>query len=99
MSEEFQEARKRVCAALVDERLTVGASVTWSGRGAVAENLAGSDPALSPAYVDDLGRVWKERRSGWEGSQSALVCVLDLRSLAAAIDAPPTEVQHLGLVG
>lgn len=75
----FQKMRADVVTALTDQGLTVGAQIQFESLEIVAGHLAHDDPALSPIYIDDLGRLWKE----WShGGGHKLECVLDLRSLS-----------------
>lgn len=75
-NEQFAETAKDVCAALLDEEATVGTCVKWKLPMLVAGNLGADNPALSPVYADDFGRLWKEHH---HGDSHSLVCILDTR--------------------
>lgn len=79
-ADEFQAARARVVEALRDPTATVGTTVRWDSMDRVAGNLAHDDPRLTPVWVDDLGRLWKER---WiaRADGAELICILDLREI------------------
>lgn len=102
MSETVADIWQRIAPVLADSSFSVGASVEWHSWHLIGPNGPGTGatgPRLSPVYMDDFGRLWKERHVMGPGAGAhALICVLDLRTLGAAIDAPPTEVPHLGVV-
>lgn len=69
----FEKGRDAVEAALKDGKLTTGASIPISPH-LLAGNTRRDGPALSPAYIDDFGRIWAERH---HGDKHEFVCVLD----------------------
>lgn len=79
MSEAFQDARERLCAALKDEASTVGTTVRTC-QFIMGGNLSRTDPEFSPVYADSLGRLWKECIGGGDETEPSAVCIYDPRS-------------------